>query len=234
MCIFNIRLKIMNKVIFLLFLFCGASLFAQKDSLQIGDRYADDQLYAIISYNQMYDQPSGIFRSGFSYGFSAGFMKDVILNKEGTISFAVGAGYGFDFYNHELKVEEFNRVTIYSEDYTLSSNTFFSHNIEVPFEFRWRTSTANKYQFWRIYTGVKLLYNFSNRFVFVDANDLSTSFSNISGFNKLQYGLTLSAGYDAFNFHFFYGLSPMYSDGNIAGETIQTKALKFGLVFYFL
>ena len=224
----------MNKVFLPFLLFCSAFALAQKDSLQLGDRYADDQLYAMITYNQMYDQPSTISRSGFSYGISTGFMKDIILNKGGTISIALGAGYGFDFYNHELKVQEFNSGTVFSEDYTLNSNTFFSHNIEVPFELRWRTSTANKYQFWRIYTGVKLLYNFSNRFQYIDANELQFFYSNINDYTKLQYGLTLSAGYDAFNFHLFYGLSPIYKEGSIAGESIRTKALKFGLVFYFL
>ena len=81
------------------------------------------------------------------------------------------------FIIHELKVEESQYMYVFSDDYTLSSNTFFSHNLEVPFEFRWRTSTANKYQFWRIYTGVKFLYNFSNRFEIVAANEVKPTFS---------------------------------------------------------
>jgi hypothetical protein len=224
----------MNKIVICLFLFSSVITFAQKDSLNIGDRYADDQIYAVVTYNQMYNQPNGITRSGFSYGLSTGFMKDIILNKEGTISVALGAGYGFDFYNHELKVEEINGATLFSEDNTLTSNKFFSHNLEFPLEIRWRTSTANKYKFWRIYTGVKFLYNFSNTFEYIDANEIKTSYSNISSYNKLQYGLTLSAGYDAFNFHVFYGLSPIYKDATISSEEINTKGLKFGLVFYFL
>jgi hypothetical protein len=224
----------MNKLITSLFLFCTAFTFAQKDSLTIGDRYAEDQIYAMVTYNQMYDQPMSITRSGFSYGLSTGFMKDVILNKQGTFSFALGAGYGFDFYNHELKVEEINGTALFTVDNTLTSNTFFSHNLEFPFEIRWRTSTANKYKFWRIYTGIKLVYNFSNRFEFLDESDTKKNYSNISSYNKLQYGLTFSAGYDVINFHVFYGLSPLYKDAVIGNEKINTKVLKFGLVFYFL
>tara|TARA_B110000091_G_scaffold91454_1_gene99987 strand:- start:2123 stop:2797 length:675 start_codon:yes stop_codon:yes gene_type:complete len=224
----------MNKLGIAFFLFCTLAVYAQKDSLNIGDRYADDQIYASVTYNQMYHQPSSIIRSGFSYGLSTGYLKDIILNKKGTFSFALGVGYGFDFYNHELKVEDINGITFFSEDNTLDSNTYFSHNLEVPFEIRWRTSTANKYKFWRIYAGIKLLYNFSNSFEHVDFDDAKTTFSGVSAYNKLQYGLTLSTGYDAFNFHVFYGLSPIYKDAKIGNEVIDTKVLKFGLIFYFL
>lgn len=234
LCTFPIRFKIMNKLVFAFLLFCTPIVFAQKDSLNIGDRYADDQIYASVTYNQMSQQPSLISRSGFSYGLSTGFLKDIILNKKGTFSFALGLGYGFDFYNHELKVEELNNSTMFSADYALTSNTYFSHNLELPFEIRWRTSTANKYKFWRIYTGIKFLYNFSNSFKHIDINEIKTTYSGVNAYNKLQYGLTFSAGYDAFNFHVFYGLSPIYKDAKISNEVIDSKVLKFGLIFYFL
>jgi len=219
------------------FLFCWffvLTIVAQKDSLQLGDSYADDQIYAAISYSQLYNQPSTISKSGFSYSISTGFIKDFILNKEGTISFAAGIGYGYDFFNHELKVENINNTTVVSSDNTLTSNKFKSHNIEFPLEIRWRTSTANRYKFWRIYSGIKFVYNFSNEFEFIDANNNTFSYSNISNYNKLQYGLTLSAGYDAINIHVFYGLTPIFENTTIGTEKVETKTLKFGLIFYLL
>lgn len=234
LCTFPIHFKTMKKLVIILLLFCTPAVFAQKDSLNLGDRYAEDQLYFSVTYNQMYQQPSTITRSGFSYGLSSGFLKDIILNKKGTFSFALGLGYGFDFFNHKLKVEELNNVSVFSADNTLSSNTYFSHNLEVPFEIRWRTSTANKYKFWRVYTGVKFLYNFSNRFENVASNEVKTAYSDVSAYNALQYGLTFSAGYDAFNFHVFYGMSPQYKDAKMRNEVIDSSVLKFGLIFYFL
>ncbi|WP_373941450.1 porin family protein [Polaribacter sejongensis] len=166
--------------------------FAQKDSLNLGDRYAEDQIYVAVSYAQFVDQPQEIFKSNFSYGLSVGFLKDVILNKQGNVSIAVGVGYGFDFFNHELKVEEINNTTVFSSDATISANLFKSHNLEFPLEFRWRTSTANKYSFWRIYGGIKFSYNFSNKFQFDDENGNTFKYQDVSNYNKLQYGLTLS------------------------------------------
>jgi hypothetical protein len=208
--------------------------FAQKDSLSLGDRYSDDQIYVSVSYSQLFDQPSTITKSNFSYSLSAGIMKDIILNKSGTIAIAAGVGYGYDFFNHELKVAEIDNTTVFYSDITNSKNIFKTHNLEFPLEFRWRTSTANKYNFWRIYTGIKFLYNLDNKFQYTDSNAIQFKYANVGSYNKLQYGLTISAGYDAFTMNVFYGLTPIFKEGFINGEVVDTKILKFGLIFYFL
>ena len=102
----------MKKLIFFFFIGCSSISFSQKDSLQLGSKYAEDQLYFLISYNQLFDQPSLVKGSGFSYGLSAGFMKDLILNKKGSISLALGFGYNYDLLNHGLTIaKENNEVT---------------------------------------------------------------------------------------------------------------------------
>jgi hypothetical protein len=224
----------MKKVLFLNFLiFFVWNLSAQKDSLQLGDRYAEDQIYASISYAQFFNQPIDISRSDFSYAISIGFIKDIVLNKRGNISVAFGIGYGFDFFNHELKVEEINNVTVFSNSNIVSSNIFKSHNLEFPFELRLRTSTARKYDFWRIYGGVKFLYNLSNQFEFVE-NTTKFRYQNVSSYNKFQYGLSLSAGYDEVNINVFYNLTPIFTNATISGVAIDSSILKFGLIFYIL
>jgi hypothetical protein len=209
-------------------------IFSQKDSLSLGDAYADDQIYLSVSYSQFNDQPSTITKSNFSYALSVGFMKDIMLNKTGTLAIAAGFGYGFDFFNHELKVDELNDETIFNRGNSISDNVFKAHNLEFPFEIRWRTSTAKKYNFWRVYSGIKFLYNLNNQFQYIDTNSNQIKYSNISSYKKLQYGLTISAGYDAFNINVFYGLTPIYKNASMNVESIDTKILKFGLTFYFL
>lgn len=206
---------------------------AQKDSLQIGDKYAEDQLYLSVSYAQFFNQPQVISRSKFSYALSVGFLKDISLNKQGNFAVALGVGYGFDFFNHQLKVEEMNNATVFSNGNQLNSNVFKAHNLEFPLELRWRTSTARTYDFWRIYAGVKFLYNLSNKF---DSTDSTNSFSykNVNAYRRFQYGLTLSAGYDEINVNIFYSLTPIFENASIGGENINTGILKFGLIFYIL
>jgi hypothetical protein len=223
----------MNIKLFFLLVF-PIFAFSQKDSLSIGDAYAEDQIYLSVAYSQFNTQPSTITKSNFSYALSGGYMKDIILNKAGTIAIAAGFGYGFDFFNHKLKVEEFNGETVFDQNNTSSDNVFKAHNLEFPFELRWRTSTVKKYNFWRVYAGIKFLYNVRNQFQYTDVNNNYIKYSNISSYNKLQYGLTISAGYDAFNINVFYGLTPIYKNATINGASINTKILKFGLIFYFL
>lgn len=224
----------MKKISYLLFLiFFVSNLSAQKDSLQLGDRYAEDQIYVLISYAQFFNQPKVISRSGFSYAVSTGFIKDITLNKRGNISVALGIGYGFDFFNHELKVEELNNSTSFNTSNNLDSNSLKVHNLEFPLELRWRTSTAKKYNFWRIYGGVKFLYNLSNKFQFVE-NATEFTYKNVSSYNKFQYGLSLSAGFDKFNVNFFYSLTPVFEDATINAEAVNTSILKFGLIYYIL
>lgn len=222
----------MRQPLLLFFLVLSTVVFSQKDSLQLGDSYAEDQLYVAISYSKLFNQPNNTISSGFSYSFSTGFMKDITLNKSGSIAISLGVGYGFDAINHGYKITETGGNTVFDIDIptaTTVPNKFNTHSLELPFEIRWRTSTAKKYKFWRVYTGVKLTYNFINTFYYN-----SISFVNVARFNKWQYGLTLSAGYDAFNVNVYYGLSPILKGATVGVSTINTQIIKFGFVFYIL
>jgi hypothetical protein len=223
----------MKKLIFLFFITCSLTSVAQKDSLQLGDRYAEDQLYVMVSYNQLFDQPAMVKGSGFSYGLSTGFMKDLILNKQGSISMALGVGYNFDLLNHGLTISEENNDITFQADNSGATNKLLLHNLEFPFELRWRGSDAQTYKFWRVYMGVKASYNLSNNFKFTNETN-SFSYSNVSNYNTWQYGLTLSVGYDVFTAHVYYGLNPILKDTSLGTADISSKIMRIGLIFYLL
>ncbi|MDY0780930.1 porin family protein [Tenacibaculum sp. IB213877] len=222
----------MKNVTILLFLFIGFQSIAQKDSLQIGDKYWEDQLYMYISYNTILKQPKETSNSGFSYGITLGYIKDVPLNNQGNVSVGIGAGYNYESFNHGLRVLSSDEI-IHDPDAGISSNEIKLHNIEFPIQFRWRTSDAVTYSFWRIYTGVKLTYNLSNKFSY-QLNNQSFNYRNINIYNDFQTGLELSVGYGAFNLFVYYGLTPMYKNVVIDTEKVNSKIAKFGLIFYLL
>ena len=223
----------MKKLIFLFFITCSLTSVAQKDSLQLGDRYAEDQLYVMVSYNQLFNQPAMVKGSSFSYGLSTGFMKDLILNKQGSISMALGVGYNFDLLNHGLTISEENNDITFQADNSGATNKLLLHNLEFPFELRWRGSDAQTYKFWRVYMGVKASYNLSNNFKFTNETN-SFSYSNVSNYNTWQYGLTLSVGYDVFTAHVYYGLNPILKDTSLGTADISSKIMRIGLIFYLL
>ena len=219
-------------VVFLTFMLIN-SLYAQKDSLQIGDRYFEDQLYLDVSYNVLRNQPDGVKSSSFSYGSSIGYIRDIPLMKNGKLALGVGIGYGYDSFSHGLKVVKTNLGYLY-EATTNTSNKLQLHAVEFPIQFRVRSSEVNKYSFWRLYTGVKLSYNIANKFSYLDENKATVSNINTSNYNKFQVGLTMSVGYGTFNFYIYYGLTPLLNNAEINSATIDSKVFKLGLSFYLL
>ncbi len=222
----------MKYFIIFFMLFSMLNIHAQKDSLQVGDKYWEDQLYINVTYNVLNNQPTIINRSGFSYGFSGGYIKDIPLKKNGKIAVGLGLGYSFDSFNHNLKVVE-GTLNSFEHGSDIASNKIKLNNLEMPIQFRWRSSTVNTYSFWRFYAGVKLSYNLSNTFSYTD-NNTPISINNITEYNNWQTGLIMSAGYGTFNFHVYYGLSPIFKNASINGNPIDTKILRFGLSFYLL
>ena len=108
-----------------------------------------------------------------------------------------------------------------------------THLIELPLEFRWRSSTANEYRFWRLYTGVKAAYVIGARSKAVIGNDKS-GFSN-NDIQRLQYGPTVSFGYNTFNIHLYYALSDLFEDDvTLNGSQIDFNSWKIGVIFYIL
>lgn len=224
----------MKNYLVLLFITFTTCLFAQKDSLQLGDKYLEDQLYFGVTYNQLINQPSGVLNSGFSYGINAGYIRDISLVKSGQVALGIGVGYAFDSFKHGFKVlTQGSDVVIEVDPSIQTTNGLKLHSLEFPLEFRWRTSTANKYKFWRIYTGLKVSYNLKNSISYTN-NSVVSTYNNIARFNKLQYGLTFSAGYSTFNFNLYYGLSPLFKDASLGTKSIGTKTIKIGMLFYIL
>ncbi|MFK8044714.1 MAG: porin family protein [Crocinitomicaceae bacterium] len=232
----------MKNHVFLLVVFLGYFGFSQKDNFSTSEtdnNYREDQFYAGITYNLLNERPSGISQSGFSSGFHFGFIRDMPLNKQRNIAIGLGLGLSSNSYNQSgLLIQKAKEEVIFNSinesSFNVSRNKFTTYLVEVPFEVRWRTSKANNYNFWRIYTGFKLGYLVYNSTNFQSELG-NVRLYDIDNFNRLQYGLTLSAGYGTWNFHLYYGLNPIFGDNSTLNNiNIDMKSLKIGLMFYVL
>lgn len=225
----------MHKLI-IIFLLLASSLYAQNNEPFKTTRYLEDQLYIGLSYITILNAPEGVSQNGFSNGFALGFIKDLPLNDKGNLAFGIGLGYGRNTYFQNIKISKPDLGTVFEilEDGEFKNNKFSSHNIEFPIEFRWRTSTLEKYKFWRIYTGAKISYSFyNNAKLKQDTNTFKIS--GISEIRNLQYGLTMAVGYGTWNFNFYYGLSDLFSDAYLTESTpIKINDFRIGLIFYIL
>ncbi|MEP5340156.1 MAG: porin family protein [Algibacter sp.] len=234
----------MKSLIPLLFIVFGLNLIAAQEETsatkEIDSLYKEDQFYIGATYNILGTKPSGLNQTGFSLGFHFGFIKDMPINKKRNKAIGIGLGYSTNSFNNNLLV---NNDTSGNATYSIideaiigdyTKNKLSQHLIELPIEFRWRTSTPENYNFWRIYTGFKLGYVLSSATKFKgDLGDFKIR--NNDNFNDFQYGLSISAGYNTWNIYAYYGLNSIFSNkAKIDDETIDMNAIKIGLIFYIL
>lgn len=217
--------------------------FSQEDATtenipikKVDSLYREDQFYFGITYNILRDKPSGLSQSKFSSGLSAGFLRDMPINKKRTVAIASGVGFTYNNFNQNLAITSFgeNQVYTYIDSETAyDKNKFSLLSIDVPLEFRWRTSTYESHKFWRIYGGFKLSYLLYDRSIF-NGSEGKVVVTGNKDFNKMQYGTYISAGYNTINLYAYYGLNSLFKSAEVNGEPVNMKALNIGIIFYIL
>ncbi len=221
-----------------LFIVIWMSLYgvSQKDiAKEIDTLYREDQVYFGVSYNALIDAPEALAQNSFSPGITLGLIRDFPINQNRNLAIGFGIGYTIDSYSQNLKITP-NAWGNF--DYQFVVNTSFQknrltyHTLDIPLEFRWRTSTPERYKFWRIYTGLKASYITTSKALFESPTE-TFSLKDLD-LKQWQFGLTLSAGYNNWNGYLYYGLTPLFEDANVDDSTLEIKPLKIGLIFYFL
>ena len=219
-----------------LFLNCFSTLQSQVDyTIEQDSLYREDQFYLSVTYNALINLPNNVSQNSFSTGTHLGAIRDFPLNKQRNIALGLGFGYSFNSFNQNIKVSGSSTSTYtILEDSNFSKNNFTQHFLEIPIEFRWRTSNSERYKFWRLYTGLKMGYLIASKSVFNDASG-SDNQKNLTDLNRLQYGLTMSVGYNTWNGYVYYGLNPLFDSVSTTDlQPIDMTALKIGLIFYIL
>lgn len=234
----------MKTSIFIVVLSCMTSMmFAQEpkgvDTSFVDNKYKEDQFYFSVTYNLLGKKQKEIKQSGFSSGIHFGLIRDFPFNERRNKAFGIGLGLSVNSYNQNMLISEdidgtYTYQIIDESEVTIKRNKFTTYLIEVPLQYRWRTSTAKDYKFWRIYTGVKFGYVFYNTTKF-NGSVPDIKYSNVDDFNNFQYGLTLSAGYSTWNLSVYYGLNSIFKDNaQLNGKAIDMNSIKVGLMFYVL
>jgi hypothetical protein len=203
--------------------------------IKIDSLYREDQFYAGINYNSLLNKPADLSQDKISFGFSAGFLRDMPVNKSRTVAIASGVGFSFNNYIQNMAITGSNNNPIYGiipSNY--NKNRFEQLLVEVPIEFRWRTSTPEIYKFWRIYGGFKLSYLLLDKSVYED-DQTKVIINNNKDFNDFLYGAYVSAGYNTINLYAYYGLNSLFkSSAKVNNEAIQMNTLSIGVMFYIL
>lgn len=226
---------------FLLLSFC--KLYSQSEAVspdslvvKVDSLYREDQFYFSLTYNSLLKRPEGVSQSKFSPGISFGFLRDMPISKRRRTAIAAGLGFTYNTYNQNLAVlgsAQNPSYVVVNGNAGVDKNRFSTLSIDVPLEFRWRTSTYESHKFWRIYSGFKLSYLLVDTAVFKgDAGN--TRISGNKDFNDLQFGAYLAAGYNTVNLYVYYGLNPIVKAQTTTAAPFAMQTLNLGLIFYIL
>ena len=200
--------------------------------------YREDQIYVGLTFHVLSDLPQEVTQKGFSGGFHAGFIRDFPINKRRNVAVGAGLGWSINTYGQELFIgEDSNENTIFRDlnalEIEYDTNRFSTQLIEMPLEFRWRTSTPESYRFWRVYTGLRLGYAYHFRSNFKEPGNQVIQ-TEVPEFDRFRFGTTFTFGYNTFNFHLYYNLNPLFKNASLNGEDIGIQTFKIGLMFYIL
>lgn len=204
----------------------------------IDSLYREDQFYIGLTFHLLHDLPEEVTQKGFSGGLHLGFIRDFPLNERRNIAVGVGAGWSINTYGQELFIgEDLNGQTIFRDlnalEIEYDTNRFSTQLVELPLEFRWRTSVPESYRFWRIYTGLKLgyIYHFKSNFQ-QEGNQVVQT--DVPELERFRLGTTFTFGYNTFNFHVYYNLNPYFKDAQLNNTEFGIHTFKVGLMFYLL
>lgn len=237
----------MRKLFFLLLLLCCCAGFAQQvndtlaqvksDSILIvaDPKYREDQFYASLAYVLLMTQPQGFSQTSFSTNLTWGFLRDMPVNKARTYAVALGLGYSYSNIKHNLKTSGTGDNPVYEIAEEFDKNKLVLHYLELPIEFRWRSSDAVSHKFLRVYTGFKVSYLVYDKTQFYPNEGETIKITGNTDLNKLVYGAYVSIGWNTWNAYAYYGLNPIYKSGALSPEEpIKINNLHLGLIFYIL
>ncbi|WP_431472304.1 PorT family protein [Nonlabens sp. SCSIO 43208] len=200
--------------------------------------YREDQIYVGLTFNLINNEPDEFSQNGFSGGLHLGFIRDMPINKKRNIAIGIGLGYSTNRYNSNLFIntDESGKTTyqIIDDDIDVDRNRLHTNLIEMPIQFRWRTSTPTEYTFWRIYSGVRLGYIFHHKSDF-QGDGVTRVLKDIPELEKFRFAATLSIGNGSFNAFVMYNLNPLFNENaQINNDSINLQPIKFGIEFYIL
>jgi len=213
---------------FVSFLLFASKASAQRDSLST--KYREDQFYISFGLQLQKENINGFKQNGFSNNFQVGFVRDIPLNDNGKIAIGLGVGYAYNRLISNLNLVSDDGHLIFSiKGNDENSQTYSS--LVIPLSFRVRTSTPDRTDFWRVYGGMKYMFNFDENYRPFFGKSLQSDF--IKNNNTVVF---LSMGYNTWNIYFEYDLNSIYQSEVkfLDGKYPHLQTIKLGLIFYIL
>ncbi|MCY4268083.1 MAG: outer membrane beta-barrel protein [Flavobacteriaceae bacterium] len=227
-------LKLFYHILFPSILFLGSLGYGQNTQ-RTNDPYREDQVYLGLSFLSIVRNQSDFFQKGVSSHFQIGIIRDLPLSANGKWAAGIGLGYSTAQFSSNLKRRSSSNTekTAYELEREAGSSTIAHgfQSIEFPIELRWRNSSPTDYQFWRVHTGIKFLWNISAKSKFEHSKT-----NILNEVNRWSHELFVAFGYNTWNIYVSYEIKAVLTNLPIINmeNSLQMNALKLGLIFFLL
>ena len=206
--------------------FLSNTLFAQES-------YREDQIYFGSSYFIQTEKIPDFKQNGFSGNFQFGFIRDIPLNKSSTNALGLGLGFERNYFTSNIQpTQNDNNIDyrIIVSKFLESKNKISYSSVSFPLEYRWRNSKVDTYEFWRVYSGIKIKKNFK-----IKSNPAYGLDLDIKDFEPWTSSLYLNVGYNTWNISLEYDLDPIIKNKKTEnGDNLDISFFRLGLIFYLL
>ena len=219
----------MRACLFLLVLFYqingfGQGLFEYFKLTADGDGAEKfDRIFVDFTWTQWMEQVPGVDQGIYSFGISAGWMKDIPLGKKSNVALAIGVGFDSHNFHHNGDFELIQNAdgSLYTDLVSrngvaeLSKNKYAVNYVDIPVEIRLRTMNKTtekkmKYNF-RFYLGFKAGVLVNDHFKINDQISKRKIFS-LPNTLPYRYGPTLRVGLNKLSFVGFYSLTSIFKE----------------------
>ena len=178
---------------------------------------AKDRIVVNLSYDRLLNTPSGIKSKGFSRGFDAYFMYDIVLGKS-RFSIAPGIGIGTNNYMLKYMITSDSTATTFTEfddNIKVKKSKLALTYVDIPLELRFRSAPNKKGTSWKLAAGFKAGIKIQDKWKYKgDDFGMGEKFKkyNIDNLNKFRYGVMVRGGYGPLNLYAYYSLSDLFND----------------------
>lgn len=232
-------MRFVLKFIFFFTILSGFSQEIKSVALKtaLDSLYREDQFYFGVSINLFQNKPQNFYVNAISPSFTLGFLRDMPINKNRTKAIAIGLGCTYNKFSNNLIILENDNQIEYASiiaNKSYDKNKLEEISIDVPLEIRWRNSTPESHEFFRIYTGLKMSFLVFSKSKYVDSEKTILIFGN-DELMKLRTSAYLTFGYNTWNAYLSYGFSPIFkSSAKLNNEEIGLNPVNIGFMFYIL
>jgi len=187
--------------------------------------------YSLLSFT---NTPPELTQKWNSNGWQLMLMRESLFSRRSHWGIAYGFGFSSNFWHTNLNIQAVPnnpelQYTYLPSDSSYKSNRFSASYIDIPVEFRYRSKSNSRGQYFRFYFGGLVGFRM-NSYAAFQSQDYSVKYYRINDLAKVHYGVFVRTGWWLFNLYAYYGLNTDFQSNSIVPKGLdKMHSLSLGL-----